>query len=65
MLSKDILYYISSMIGKQFGLTNIMLHKDKSDGQYKKTADNSLFKKYYPDFKFKSFEEGIKILVIF
>lgn len=48
------------MVGKQFGLTNIRLHKNKSDGQYKKTADNTLFKKYYPEFKFKSFEEGIK-----
>ena len=51
---------ISSKIGKQFGLNNISLHKDKSDGQYKKTADNTLFKKYYPEFQFKSFEEGIK-----
>lgn len=50
---------VSTIIGKQFRLNNIRLHPEKSDGQYKKTADNSLFKKYFPNFQFVSFENGI------
>ena len=51
---------VSTIIGKEFNLNNIKLHPEKSDGQYKKTADNSLFKKYFPDFEFTPFEKGIK-----
>ena len=51
---------VSSTIGKEFGLKNIKLHPEKSDGQYKKTADNSLFKKHFSDFEFTPFEKGIK-----
>jgi len=32
----------------------------KSDGQFKKTADNSRLMKFLPDFKFTPFKEGIK-----
>ena len=51
---------VSSIIGKEFNLKNIKLHPEKSDGQYKKTADNSLFKVHFPDFQFTSFEKGIQ-----
>ena len=39
---------------------NIMFDTQYSDGQYKKTADNSLLMKYKNDFKFTEFSEGIK-----
>ena len=39
---------------------NIMFDTQYSDGQYKKTADNSLLMKYKSDFKFTKFSEGIK-----
>ena len=32
----------------------------KSDGQFKKTADNSKLRKLYPDFKFTSIEDGLR-----
>ena len=32
----------------------------KSDGQFKKTADNSLLKKHFNNFKFKPLKEGLK-----
>jgi GDP-L-fucose synthase len=32
---------------------------DESDGQYKKTADNTKLRTYLPDFKFQNFEKGI------
>lgn len=51
---------VSSIIGHQFNLKNIKLNPDKADGQYKKTADNSLFKYYFKDFNFTEFEVGIK-----
>ena len=37
-----------------------MFDTQYSDGQYKKTADNSLLMKYKSDFKFTKFSEGIK-----
>ena len=39
---------------------NIMFDTQYSDGQYKKTADNSLLMKYKSDFKFTEFNEGIQ-----
>lgn len=38
---------------------NIIFDTTKSDGQFKKTADNSKLMSLYPDFQFTSMEEGI------
>lgn len=39
---------------------NIIFDKTKPDGQYRKPSDNSKLKSYLPDYKFTSFEDGIK-----
>ena len=38
----------------------VVFDTTKSDGQYKKTCDNAKLRKILPDFKFTSFEEGIR-----
>lgn len=39
---------------------DVVYQIDKPTGQFRKPADNSKLKKYLPDFKFTSVEEGIK-----
>ena len=39
---------------------NIIFDETKPDGQYRKPSDNTKLKSYLPDYKFTSFEEGIK-----
>ena len=39
---------------------NIVFDATKSDGQYKKTADNMKLRSMYPDFKFTSIEDGLR-----
>ena len=48
-----------------FNKNNIVFITKYSDGQFRKTADNSKFKKLLPDFKFTSLEEGIQKTVTF
>ena len=39
---------------------NVIFDSTKPDGQYKKPSDNSKIKELIPDFKYTSFEKGIK-----
>ena len=38
----------------------IVFDTSKSDGQYKKTANNAKLRSYLPDFRFTPFENGVK-----
>ena len=52
---------IGRLIAKNFDYEERLVFDDSySDGQYKKTADNSLLKSYLPDYKFINMEEGLK-----
>jgi GDP-L-fucose synthase len=52
--------YVGELIAKEFGFDGpIQYDTTKSDGQFKKTASNSLFRSYYPNYKFKSIEKGL------
>jgi GDP-L-fucose synthase len=39
---------------------NVVFDTTKSDGQFKKTANNAKLMTLYPEFKFTPIEEGIK-----
>ena len=52
---------ISRIIAKEFDYEdNILFDTSYSDGQFKKTVDNSKLMKLYPDFKFTNINIGIK-----
>ena len=52
---------IAELISKYYNYSHmIKFDKSYSDGQYKKTADNSKLKELYSDFKFTNIEDGIK-----
>ena len=52
---------IGKLIAKNFDYEERLVFDDSySDGQYKKTANNSLLKSYLPDYKFINMEEGLK-----
>ena len=52
---------VAMLISKAFDYEdNIIFDTDYSDGQYKKTVDNSRLMEYKSDFKFTPFEIGIK-----
>lgn len=38
----------------------VIFDTTKADGQFKKTASNKKLRKYRPDYKFKSIEDGIQ-----
>lgn len=42
---------------------NIIFDKTKPDGILKKPTDNTLFKKYFPKFEWKSLEQGLDITI--
>jgi GDP-L-fucose synthase len=52
---------IGKLIAKEFEIDpeQIQFDTTKSDGQYKKTASNSKFRSYFPDFKFVQVDVGI------
>lgn len=51
---------VATMIAEQFDyVDHITFDASYSDGQYKKTADNSKFKTLAPDFEFQSLDTGI------
>lgn len=51
---------VAELIAKKFDyLDNISFDKSKSDGQYKKTADNSKLMNLIDNFKFTKIEDGI------
>ena len=52
---------IATLIAKNYEYEDMMEFDDSfSDGQYKKTADNSKLINLYPDFHFTTVETGIK-----
>ena len=52
---------IATLIAKEFKYEHMMEFDDSfSDGQYKKTADNSKLMSLYGDFEFTSMNEGMK-----
>ena len=52
---------VARTIAKVMGYTgSIQFDITKSDGQYKKTANNAKLRSYKPDFKFTSLETGLK-----
>lgn len=53
---KDVAIAISKAFNYE---NNILFDTQYSDGQYKKTADNSLLMKYKSNFKFTSFKDGV------
>ena len=55
---KDLTYLISNTMG--YDTDKITNDASKSDGCLKKTVDGSYFKKIYPEFKYRSLEDGIK-----
>ena len=53
--------YIATLIAKNYDYEHMMEFDDSfSDGQFKKTADNSKLMKLHPDFQFTTVETGIK-----
>ena len=55
---------VAKLIAQHFDyLENLEFDDSFSDGQYKKTADNSKFRKLYPDFKFTSMDVGLKNII--
>lgn len=52
--------YVARLIAKKFDYENkLIFDTNKSDGQYKKTADNSKLKKLISDFEFTDIDIGI------
>ena len=55
---------VATIIAKEFNYEHMMkFDSSYSDGQFKKTADNSKLMKYYPDVQFSPIETGIKLSV--
>lgn len=53
--------HISKIIAKSFNYENRLVYDtSKSDGQYKKTSDNSKLKNFLPNFEFVNIQVGIK-----
>lgn len=51
---------VATMIAEQFNYVDQMVFDDTySDGQYKKTADNTKFKEMLPGFQFMDIEQGV------
>jgi GDP-L-fucose synthase len=52
--------YVASCIAKEFDyIDNMIFDKEKPDGQFKKTANNSKLAQYLPNFQFTPIEKGI------
>lgn len=51
---------VAELIAKEFDYDNIKFDTSKSDGQFKKTADNTKLIDLYGEFKFTTIEDGIK-----
>ena len=52
---------VVNLIVKHMGFDGeVIFDLSKPDGQFRKPSDNSKLKKYLPDYKFTSFEDGIK-----
>jgi GDP-L-fucose synthase len=55
---RDVVYKVADAAG--FAHDQVEFDTTKADGQFKKTASNSKLRKYLPDFKFTTMEDGIK-----
>ena len=56
--------HIAKLIAKKFNYENMIeFDTTKSDGQYKKTVDNSLFRSFNPDYKFIDITKGLDITI--
>eukprot|EP00045_Choanoeca_perplexa_P001091 m.17968 g.17968 ORF g.17968 m.17968 type:complete len:161 (+) comp10724_c0_seq4:691-1173(+) len=55
---RDVVYKVADAAG--FAHDQVEFDTSKADGQFKKTASNAKLRKYLPDFKFTSMEDGIK-----
>ena len=52
---------ISQLIANEFNyIDKLRYDTSKNDGQYRKTVDNTKFKKHYHNFEFINIENGIK-----
>ena len=52
---------VARLVAKEFDYEHMMAFDDSySDGQFKKTADNSKLMSLYSDFKFTNMEEGMR-----
>jgi GDP-L-fucose synthase len=55
---------IAKLIAKKFNYEHMIeFDTTKSDGQYKKTVDNSLFRSFNPDYKFIDITKGLDITI--
>lgn len=55
---------VGRLIASKFDyINNIKFDLDYSDGQFKKTANNNLFKKYFTNFKFLNINQGLDITI--
>jgi GDP-L-fucose synthase len=55
---------VARLVAKEFDYEHMMIFDDSySDGQFKKTADNSKLMSLHSDFKFTNMEEGMKLSV--
>ena len=51
---------IANIIAKTYDYEDRLVFDDSfSDGQFKKTADNTLLRSYLPDYKFIKIEDGL------
>jgi len=56
--------YIGELIAREFEYSHMLVYdQTKSDGQYRKTASNALFRSLNPEYKFIPVESGIKSTV--
>jgi GDP-L-fucose synthase len=54
------IHYVASCIAKEFDYCeNMSFDKEKPDGQFKKTANNSKLAQFLPNFQFTPIEKGI------
>ena len=55
---------IAKLIAKKFNYEHMIeFDTTKSDGQYKKTVDNSLFRSFNPDYKFIDITKGLDLTI--
>lgn len=56
--------FIGELIAREFDYVHMLRYDEsKSDGQYRKTASNNLFRSLIPDYKFIPIEQGISLTV--
>ena len=51
---------VAETVAKAMGVAELQFDTSKSDGQFKKTANNAKLRRYLPDFQFTPFEQAVK-----